>query len=38
MGLSVSEIAERLGRTGAATKEYLSQCRKKMQPFIGALR
>ena len=34
-GFSVSEIAERLGRTAAATKEYLSQCRKKIQPFIA---
>lgn len=34
-GLSVSEIAERLGRTAPATKEYLSQCRKKIQPFIA---
>ncbi len=34
-GCSVSDIAERLGRTAAATKEYLSQCRKKVQPFIA---
>ncbi|MFN5166653.1 MAG: RNA polymerase sigma factor [Pseudomonadota bacterium] len=34
-GLSIAEIGERLGRTAAATKEYLSQCRKKIQPFIG---
>ncbi len=34
-GLSIAEIGERLGRTAAATKEYLSQCRKKIQPFIA---
>ena len=34
-GLGIAEIARRLGRTAAATKEYLSQCRKKIQPFIG---
>lgn len=34
-GLSISEIGERIGRTLSATKEYLSQCRKKLQPFIS---
>ena len=34
-GLSLAEISERLGRTVAATKEYLSQCRKKVHPFIA---
>lgn len=33
-GASVSEIAAKLGRTVAATKEYLSQCRKHLQPFV----
>jgi RNA polymerase sigma-70 factor (ECF subfamily) len=34
-GFSLNEISERLGRTVAATKEYLSQCRKKVHPFIS---
>lgn len=34
-GLSIDEIGQRIGRTMAATKEYLSQCRKKIQPFIA---
>ena len=34
-GLSVAEISERIGRTVAATKQYLSQCRIKIQPFIA---
>lgn len=34
-GLSIEEIGHRIGRTMAATKEYLSQCRKKIQPFIA---
>jgi DNA-directed RNA polymerase specialized sigma24 family protein len=34
-GLSVADIGERIGRTVAATKEYLSQCKKKIQPFIA---
>ena len=34
-GLSVAEIAERLGRSPGAAKEFLSQCRKKIQPFIA---
>ena len=34
-GLSMAEISERIGRTISATKEYLSQCRKKAQPFIA---
>jgi RNA polymerase sigma factor (sigma-70 family) len=33
-GLSIEEIGIRIGRTTAATKEYLSQCKKKIQPFI----
>lgn len=34
-GLSIQEISQRIGRTLAATKEYLSQCRKKIVPFIA---
>jgi len=33
-GLSVKEISHQLGRTLAATKEFLSQSRKKLKPFI----
>ena len=34
-GSSVDEIGKLIGRTVAATKEYLSQCKKKIQPFIA---
>ena len=34
-GLSIEEIGLRIGRTVGATKEYLSQCKKKIQPFIA---
>jgi RNA polymerase sigma factor (sigma-70 family) len=34
-GISIDEIGVRIGRTMAATKEYLSQCKKKIQPFIA---
>ena len=34
-GLSIEEIGHRIGRTMAATKEYLSQCKKKIQPYIA---
>lgn len=34
-GLSIEEIGARIGRTIGATKEYLSQCKKKIQPFIA---
>lgn len=34
-GLSIDEIGAQIGRTVAATKEYLSQCKKKIQPFIA---
>jgi DNA-directed RNA polymerase specialized sigma24 family protein len=34
-GASIAEISERLGRSLAAAKEYLSQCRKKVQPFVA---
>jgi RNA polymerase sigma factor (sigma-70 family) len=33
-GMSIDKIGQRIGRTVAATKEYLSQCKKKIQPFI----
>jgi lambda repressor-like predicted transcriptional regulator len=33
-GISVKEISHQLGRTLAATKEFLSQSRKKLKPFI----
>jgi RNA polymerase sigma factor (sigma-70 family) len=34
-GMSIADIGARIGRTVSATKEYLSQCRKKIQPFIA---
>jgi DNA-directed RNA polymerase specialized sigma24 family protein len=34
-GHSIEEIGLRIGRTIAATKEYLSQCKKKIQPYIA---
>lgn len=34
-GSSIEEIGNQIGRTMVATKEYLSQCRKKIQPFIS---
>ena len=34
-GLAIEAIGQRIGRSVAATKEYLSQCRKKIQPFIA---
>jgi len=34
-GASIEEIGAQIGRTATATKEYLSQCRKKIQPFIA---
>lgn len=33
-GEDIASIGTRIGRTVAATKEYLSQCRKKLAPFI----
>ncbi len=32
--MEIAEVARTLGRTAAATREYLSQCRKKLRPFI----
>jgi RNA polymerase sigma factor (sigma-70 family) len=34
-GHTMLEISERIGRTAAAAKEYISQCRKKIAPFIA---
>lgn len=34
-GEEIASLATRIGRTVAATKEYLSQCRKKLAPFIA---
>lgn len=31
---SMEEISVRIGRTVAATKEFLSQCRKKLKPYL----
>jgi hypothetical protein len=32
--MDIAQIAGALGRSAAATREYLSQCRKKLRPFI----
>jgi RNA polymerase sigma factor (sigma-70 family) len=34
-GMSIAEIAERIGRTVRATTVFLSECRKKVEPFIA---
>ena len=34
-GISIADIGEQIGRSTAATKEYLSQCRKKLEPFVA---
>ena len=34
-GEDITSIGNRIGRTMAATKEYLSQCRKKVAPYIA---
>jgi len=33
--MDMADLARTLGRTAAATREYLSQCRKKLRPFIA---
>lgn len=33
-GEDISSIGRRIGRSVAATKEYLSQCRKKLAPYV----
>lgn len=34
-GQGIEAIGLQIGRSAAATREYLSQCRKKIQPFIA---
>ena len=34
-GFSIEEIGLQIGRTVAATKEFLSQCRKKLKPYVA---
>lgn len=34
-GLSIEEIGLRIGRTTSATKEFLSQCRKKIRDYVS---
>ena len=34
-GISIEEIAAMIGRSSAATKEYISQAKKKIRPFIS---
>jgi DNA-directed RNA polymerase specialized sigma24 family protein len=34
-GISLEDIGERIGRTAAATKTYLFECRKKLKPFVA---
>lgn len=34
-GASIIDIGAQIGRTAAATKAYISQCKKKLQPFIA---
>jgi len=36
--LATAEIADILGRSPGATREYVSQCRKKLRPFLSGLR
>jgi DNA-directed RNA polymerase specialized sigma24 family protein len=33
-GESIESISRRIGRTASATKEYISQCKIKLKPFI----
>lgn len=37
-GASIEEIAMKIGRTPGATREFLSQCRKKLAPFLTQCR
>lgn len=32
--VSIEEIAVQIGRTGGATKTYLKECRKKLEPYV----
>ena len=34
LGWGIAELAQTLGRTEGATREYLSQCRKKIKVFV----
>jgi RNA polymerase sigma-70 factor (ECF subfamily) len=34
-GLSMTEIGHRIGRAAGATKTFLCECRKKIQPYIA---
>lgn len=34
LGWGIKELAQALGRTDGATREYLSQCRKKIKAFV----
>lgn len=34
-GASIEHIASVIGRTATATKQYLSQCRKKLEPYVA---
>lgn len=34
-GWKIEDVATFLGRTHAATREYLSQCRKRLSPFLA---
>lgn len=37
-GATVEEIAAQIGRKPGATREFLSQCRKKLEPFVSRCR
>jgi RNA polymerase sigma-70 factor (ECF subfamily) len=34
-GISLADIGERIGRTAAATKTFVFECRKKLKPFVA---
>ena len=34
-GISLADIGEQIGRTAAATKTFLFECRKKLKPFVA---
>jgi RNA polymerase sigma-70 factor (ECF subfamily) len=34
-GLSIDDIADLLGRTPGATREFVSQCRKRARLYLG---
>jgi len=37
-GWSLKEIAKKIGRTHGATREFFSQCRKKLKPYVQPCR